>query len=129
MTIFTDSERSTLELLYPNRDEWFEFFYLLSDRVQEQDELLADGMRFLCENKQRPFGSEKGKYWWLSARGKPFGAETDYYANYIPFEIEVVHFKESPDGILLVIEFLHKWAALSSDVRHRLWSEWGGVTV
>jgi hypothetical protein len=70
-TGFLPTEASTLEALWDQEDEWWQYLYLLSDRfIEDGDE---DGGRFLqwlygC--KQRPskkYNSLNRWYWWSTS--------------------------------------------------------------
>lgn len=135
--IFTASEVLTLEALYPDRDEWLFYFRLLSDRVQEDvSEEAADGIRFLCAIRQRPFryGPEitvsanvRGKYCWCGCYNflkREFDNTVPAFDNTVPVEV-------IPEGEGLWVDlawslclFLKRWANQSDSTRTRLWSEW-----
>lgn len=123
--IFTPDEIATLEALYPDRDEWFMYLYLLSDRVQEEDEGCADGMRFLCAIRQRPFTwgkrseSLSGKYCMAGSCKVRF---KDQFQNKVPMEADPWGWHFGVAKALSV--FLYKWASLPADTRSKLWREW-----
>lgn len=132
-TFFDALQTATLNGIYEDREEWWLYWYLLSDAVQEVDEVAADGMRWLYEIKQRPsewYGSPgSGVHWYATV--KPI---YDYFNNYIPLAFKEIaygttecmraagHEFETP--IEALDAFLDRWVELSAETRQRLWREW-----
>jgi hypothetical protein len=131
--IFSPEEVSTLEALYPDKESWFQFFYILSDRVQEEDESMADGMRFLCASRQRPyFWTHDDRYWWcciqlssLETDSGPNSHRSKFENHLPPVAFGLEHWNTGHGSLQEALEtFLLKWSSLPLNVRFRLWSEW-----
>jgi hypothetical protein len=132
VTIFTDDESTTLESLYPDRDGFFLYLLILSDRVQEDcGEAVADGMRFLCAIRQRPYlhdvdpFSEDGQsaYWWCPSDRYNSRVE-DEFSDYIPEELGISIMDDTYSVRDSLTMFLTRWADLPTETRTRLWAEW-----
>jgi hypothetical protein len=69
--LFTDIEAATLVGLYPQWDQWWAFWYALSDEVEDRgDDGAADFMRWLYRFQQRPAVNVGG----LVIQGHPIDA-------------------------------------------------------
>lgn len=130
--IFSELETVTLNNLYPDPDSWWEYLYLLSDRVQEDEgEVVAEGVRFLCEIRQRPYMGKRevwyGVCWWCASEKEDYQRlRQDSYRNYLPAELRlsVAHDFDTPTAALEA--YLTNWTTLAPEVRAELWSTWVG---
>lgn len=133
--MLTQLELDTIDALYPNRDHYFEFLWQLSDRVQEESEVGAAGLRFLCEIRQRPFTVTRKILWWCGwgEKGDPAAfLLTDavrYYRNYIPLCLGLTTQHKFPTCSSAVTEFLTRWCALKPVTREKVTAEWTGKEV
>ena len=136
-TYFTKLQADTLDGLYEDVENWWFFFYVLSDEVEEISPVAADGMRWLHRIKQRPWAWEWDRrkwkrakkshplrmHWWILQETRH--GECD---NYLPVEFREIstshRFAEYPGPTPALSAFLEEWCALSEETRQRLWREW-----
>ena len=131
---FLEHERAVLESLYPEREQWWEYLYLLSDRVQEDEgEVPANGVRFLCLIRQRPtkFIYTNNSHWWSNDEEDE---ELDHtgVGNHLPKEFREIGYPEDADypTVTDALEaFIAKWSSLDQPTRDRLWEEFAPAEV
>lgn len=125
--IFHDHEIQTLTALHPRRDEFLMYLYLLSDRVQEEDETAAEGIRFLCQIGAQPFVGRGGGSWFAAAANASdalkYNIENEEFRNYVPPDLDPDNTIHGSVGKCLETTIGH-WTALTPDRRAELWEEW-----
>lgn len=143
-TVFRPEEAATLTVLYGDPDNWWIYWYSLSDRLQEDgDETVADGMRFLYRIRQRPYriirparGLQKAgaSVWWMCTvvwknadvrRSQSVGGSR--FNNHLPYEFEYLTGsginKMYSDVASALGAFLTSWTSFTQETRTRLWAE------
>ena len=136
MTYFTKLEADTLERLYPDRAEWWTYWYALSDEVQERrGELAGEAMRLLWEWRQRPFRQHNGDHWWCatSAATEPESyfeliGWKEKFRNYLPGTILFIRRLDirnrSPSAADLLDRFVAVYAEHTPEQRADFWANW-----
>lgn len=127
--MLTELECKTLDSLYDNKELWFEFLWQISDRVQEEDEVAAEGIRFLCGIRQRPTKLSSG-YWWCVGNwgetARKAMRQVLSYSCYLPREFDLYGYSESCSAALS--KAISAWCNFSQQTRSRICSEWLEVT-
>lgn len=142
---FDDLQLRTLSALCcsGDRDHFFEFLYQLSDAAAEVSEVAADGVRWLCVQRQWPWASEFSTWsrkrpwqWWCNHHDETVTRNRSDCpeSNYLPVEFASVcrgnvdwdtevGFVTPADAVVALIDC---WCGFGDGVRSSLWHRFGG---
>lgn len=138
--MLTEIEAKTIDALYDDAEAWWEYLWIASDGVQERSETAAEGLRWLCEIRQRPWRFLDYKspwHWWVTDTPLSDCGHGDY----LPSEFASVCRNgdaETDFGLRsrndqtgfdtasgAVAAFLRRWCELTDGERASLWATYG----